>query len=229
MGRADSLEFVFRPLERWPSTRTENRRRAPFKAGYGRTISDLKVELGHLGTTRCVIQAECSENDIRLDGMLRSSAKMRGPGIILAFDSVHGPLQYPCDTYSDWTDNLRGIVLALRALRAVDRYGVTRRAEQYRGWKALPGGGQAPIAQAEWATVEEAARWMCKVAWPKIWDNENSQRIVADIAGGCRESVHSLYLECAKRLHPDSGGSSEEFQKLRRCVAYIKEAVGGEP
>jgi hypothetical protein len=34
--------------------------------------------------------------------------------------------------------NVRAIALALEALRKVDRYGVTKRGEQYAGWKALP-------------------------------------------------------------------------------------------
>lgn len=42
-----------------------------------------------------------------------------------------GHLSYPCDTFTTLQDNLRVIALALEALRMVDRYGVTRRGEQY--------------------------------------------------------------------------------------------------
>jgi hypothetical protein len=40
----------------------------------------------------------------------------------------------------DWQHNVRAIALGLEALRKVDRYGITRRGEQYAGWKALPAG-----------------------------------------------------------------------------------------
>ena len=40
--------------------------------------------------------------------------------------------------------NLRSIALGLKALRAVDRYGVSRRGEQYAGFRAaLTAGGNA--------------------------------------------------------------------------------------
>lgn len=51
-------------------------------------------------------------------------------------------LSYPCDSCDNWQHNVRSIALALQALRAVDRYGVTRRAEQYRGWGKLPAPGE---------------------------------------------------------------------------------------
>lgn len=46
-----------------------------------------------------------------------------------------------------WEDNLRAIALALEALRKVDRYGVTRRGEQYTGWKQLTAGDSGPSAE----------------------------------------------------------------------------------
>ncbi len=85
---------------------------------------------------------------VALDGLFRANAKLRGPGVVLAFESKHGSLSYPCDTYNDWQDNVRAIAPALEALRAVDRYGVTRQAEQYRGWAKLPAPPSADAAKA---------------------------------------------------------------------------------
>ena len=68
-------------------------------------------------------------------------------------------MSYPCDKYSNWQANLRAIALSLEALRAEDRYGVTRRAEQYKGWaKLLP-------PNAEFASDIEAAGFL-SIAWP---------------------------------------------------------------
>src|SRR5690606_26744073 len=116
----------------WPGEPTVKRKASLFRASYADTLRLLDAELRHLRATQVVIQAACGEEDIRLDGQLRASAKLRSPAIILSFHSKHGPLSYPRDRYTDWQDNLRAIALALQALRAVDRYGVTRQAEQYR-------------------------------------------------------------------------------------------------
>jgi hypothetical protein len=48
---------------------------------------------------------------------------------------------YATDVCERWEHNVRAIALGLEALRAVDRHGITRRGEQYAGFKALPPGG----------------------------------------------------------------------------------------
>jgi hypothetical protein len=90
--------------------------------------------------------------------MLRSNAKVGFPGVRVAFESKHGPLTYATDKYDQvyysdtpgWQANIRAIALGLEALRAVDRHGITRRGEQYTGWKALPAGDGTPT------TLEQA-------------------------------------------------------------------------
>lgn len=50
-------------------------------------------------------------------------------------------LVYATDACQDWRHNVRSIALGLEALRAVDRYGISRRGEQYAGFRgALPAG-----------------------------------------------------------------------------------------
>lgn len=214
-----SLDYIFRPIDKWPRAFTNGRRPAPFRAGYAKTLIDLERELRHLGVTQCVIQAACSEDDIRLDGRIRSSARLQHPGIIVAFTPKGGaPLQFPCDTYSDWTDNLRAVTLALAALRAVDRYGVTRHAEQYRGWKALPEGGG--IQAAEWATVESAAEWLYRQVYP---DN------MSGIVGGSKtliastEVLRDVWKMAARQVHPDLGGTTDLMAKVNRARDFIEQ------
>lgn len=120
------------------SGRSAGRRRATFRIGYSDRLSLLESELAKLGAKEIVIQAQFEAKDIRNDGWPRSSARPKGPAVVLSFQSKHGPLSYPCDSYDAWEDNLYAIALALEALRAVDRYGVTKRAEQYKGWAQLP-------------------------------------------------------------------------------------------
>ncbi len=137
---------VLRPLQGpWPGGLRTERDRAPFRSGLGATVELLGRELKHLGAAGAgpapaVLQMALAERDFRNDGLPRAHARPEHPGVILSVESRHGPLSYPCDRYRDWTDNLRAIALSLEALRRVDRYGVTRNAEQYRGWAALPSG-----------------------------------------------------------------------------------------
>lgn len=134
------VDITFRALSQWPVSPTPsgNRRRSPFKATWEKTLDVLESELEHIHATNVVIEADCDRSQIRVDGHLRADAKLRGPGVIISFDTPVGALRFPCDTFEDWKANVRAIALSLEALRTVDRYGVTRRAEQYKGWSALP-------------------------------------------------------------------------------------------
>lgn len=146
--------YQFRPLGAWLEGDTYPRRsRYAFKAKWSSTLILLDRELGHLNAERVVVQADFREQDLRLDGMPRSSARTpQHPGVRLSFASKHGSLTYATDAYEVWEHNVRAIALGLEALRAVDRYGVTRRGEQYTGWKALSAGA-SDMSESEALTV----------------------------------------------------------------------------
>jgi hypothetical protein len=138
-----SAFYVVRPTGAWlePATPASKRRsRYTFKASWSDTIDLLERELRHLRARDVVLQLDVQERDIRMDGMLRANATPQHPGVRISFESVHGPLTYATDSCAYWQHNVRSIALGLEALRAVDRYGVTKRGEQYAGWKALPAG-----------------------------------------------------------------------------------------
>jgi len=138
------LNATFRPLTQWPpGPRTETKKDGRFKATWVQTLDLLEHELGKLRAKDVVIQIEDPEGikGIRNDGSIRivSRSYFRSlSGIVLSFESPKGNISMPCDRYEFWQDNLRAIALSLEALRAVDRYGVTRGNEQYRGWAQLP-------------------------------------------------------------------------------------------
>ena len=114
------MDYQFRPIEKWPVEKTpasKRRSRHAFRASWSDTSKLLHRELDHLVAKSVVIQCDLKngERDIRNDGMLRSSAILNSPGVILSFDSIHGPLSYPCDSCLDWRHNVRSIALALQA------------------------------------------------------------------------------------------------------------------
>ncbi len=171
------IDLKYRPVEVWPGPRTTDRRVSQFKAHWSTTINQLEYELKRLRASDVVIQREdITLADIRNDGQVRGTLRedSNRPGVILAFSSPKGSLSFPCDRYTCWRDNVRAIALALEALRAVDRYGVTRGNEQYTGWLRLaaPANGKMSreAAAAIIASVVGADPNVLLEAWETIGD-----------------------------------------------------------
>lgn len=203
------LQYTFRPIEHWPKEETpdRDRRRAPFKATYSATLKKLETELQHLGADIAVIQAAVDEGDVRKDGLLRAYARPRHSGIIVAFQSKHGWLQFACDCFDRWEANLRGIALTLERLRMADLYGVTKSGEQYRGWQALPGpatgDNSGPITKRS-----VAVRYLAAVLNCSIGDVE------ADPAAAIRRAE--------RQTHPDGpSGDAKEFQRVQEAKGVL--------
>jgi hypothetical protein len=140
------VRATFRPLPLWPYKPTENRRSiGTFKAAWSDTLDLVEYEIGLLAGADIIIAGAFREEDIRLDGMMRSTARVpEHPGIEISFDSAHGRLVYASDVCDFWQHNVRSIGLGLEALRAVNRYGISRKGEQYAGWLQL-GWANEPI------------------------------------------------------------------------------------
>lgn len=147
----------FRPLPIWPYPLTEpgdRRSRFTFKGSWSSTLSLLQREVSLLDGANIILGAGFQEADLRLDGMPRSGAREPAhPGIELSFDSHHGRLAYATDVCERWEHNVRSIALGLEALRAVDRYGITRHGEQYAGWKQLASGDDQQTAVQRGAAI----------------------------------------------------------------------------
>lgn len=205
------LAITFRALSGWPGKPTPYgaRRRSQFSTSWPKTVDLLEKELGHLNAKNVVIEADCPASEIRIDGHLRANAKLRGPGVVVSFDSSKGPLRFPCDTFTDWQANVRGIALGLEALRAVDRYGVTQHAEQYKGWNALP-----DRTQETRDAKEIAASWMVQ----QSLDLRLSTPTVAKVVGN--ETIRrALYRSLAGLLHPDRRGDDTAFKLLQDHIS----------
>jgi hypothetical protein len=200
------LTFQFKPIGVWtdPLTPAEARKRSPFKASYGNTLDLLFREADMLDAKHLVLQVDLQSSDIRRDGLPRTGARHgSNPGVIVSFSSKFGPLRYATDTYGDWKSNLRAIALGLEALRAVDRYGVSGRGEQYRGWTAITAGTGGGL----FSTRDEAETWLRKVAAEEGIDTW--------------ASWEALYRALARRLHPDTGSSEELFKQLGAAATFL--------
>ncbi|WP_165701546.1 hypothetical protein [Crateriforma conspicua] len=128
--------------------------------------------------------------------------------MILSFESDSaGGLSFPCDSCDLWQHNVRSIALAMQALRAVDRYGVTRRAEQYRGWARLP-----------------APRGDDDAPWPVPTTIGEARIVVSEATEQFGKSDADL-LRIAKdarvRNHPDHGGDGRLFRVFNAAVDLL--------
>lgn len=207
------LNTIFCPLKAWPGemTPSHQRKASPFKANYNRTLDLLEFELEKLGARNIVIQCQCDRAQIRNDGWLKSGTSLAGPAIIVSFtDALGDEYAYPCDTFTSFQDNLRAIALALEALRKVDRYGVTRKGEQYQGFKALPPAPQPARAKMTPADAAEfIARYMLGLD-PEV--------VIMD-----HEIFENAFKFAQKKVHPDAGGSHDDFVKLQEAGAVLAE------
>lgn len=192
-----STEWRQRPIDEWPGERTKHRQRSNFRTGWAKVQELLDRELRNLDAKAVVMLVALEPKDFRIDGQPRANARPAHPGVILSFDSKFGPLRYACDRFDDFADNVYAIGLGLEALRKVERYGITKRGEQYKGWTQLPSGTVmgAPMSR------EEAWRVLCDLAdeeWSGVYD---------------RDDVARLYRVATKLHHPDHGGNGDMFRR----------------
>lgn len=212
------MRYEFRPLT-WTGPETDPRRSSGlFKATWNSTLDLLAYEIGCLdGADPVVIQVGAPEGMIRRDGMLAARARVGHPGVAISFNSKFGPLRYATDVHEQlwsgampgWQANVRAIALALTALRAVDRYGVTKRGEQYTGWQAIA--APAPT----FADPDAAAEWMRKYA---------AEMFGPDGAARWNGTLAPLYRAMARRMHPDAGGPRADWDRLDEARRVLAEA-----
>lgn len=208
MGAA---RYQIRPLGMWGRPDTKDRASSGrFRASWTSTLELLCREVDLLGGQVIAVQIDVEPGDLRRDGMLRAGTKVGFPGVKISFDSRHGPLTYATDAYDDrrysgdppgWQANVRAIALALEALRAVDRYGVSGSGEQYRGWTAITG---TPVELR--MTAQEAAVLLSA--------GDHTTLAAHDLLGD-RAAVEAVYRQAVKIYHPDvRGGDAELFRRL---------------
>lgn len=211
--KESDVRVTFRPLV-WAGPRTpaaRRRTRDAFTAPWHDTVDLLDRELRHLGVEEFVIAADFTASDICPDGMPRAGAgEPVFPGVRIEFTSRHGPLVLQTDTCDFWQHNVSSIALGLATLRAVDRYGITSRAEQYSGF-GVP--DPCPAAPAEgprrFPDVLSALRW--------VRDPD-----VCGVRGAEGAALKSVLRLVARQTHPDRGGTRaqwDSYQEARRVLA----------
>src|SRR5947209_3197999 len=101
-----------------------------------------------------------------------------------------------CDKWDRVADNIAAIAQHIDALRRIDRYGVGRVEQAFAGYAALP-----PSAD-DWRFVLGVGEY-------------------ATLA-----QVDAAFLEKAKSLHPDAGGSHEDMARLTAARDLARRVLG---
>lgn len=204
----NALDLSLRPIDVWPGKLRADRDRSPYSAPLKDTLATLKREMFGLSARKIVLQIALREQDLRLDGLPRAGAIATHPGIILAFDSKHGPLRLFFDRFTRWDHNLRAVAVHLEHLRLAGLYGVGTDGQQYKGWLALP----APEPD-DFATAEAAAEFIARAAGvaPSL-----AGEILSD-----SETRAYYYRIAAKIAHPDVGGDHDQFIRLKTAQSML--------
>lgn len=196
-SRINAMGIVLRPFDNPPASGGTY---SPFTAKLSDTLTLLARELGFLSAEHIVLQLGYRDRDLRLDGMPRANAKMEHDAVALAFESKWGPLRYETNEFTGryyqgqegWATNLRAIALGMEALRKVDRYGVSKRGEQYTGWRQIP----QTTDPIQMMTVDQANAYL-----RDEWGNDIRR---------------ALY-----ETHPDRGGDPDAFRKVQRARELV--------
>lgn len=199
------MKLTYRPISTWPGERRRTHHCSPFRSTWGKTLKLLQGELEKVGAEKAVIEIDLQERHFRLDGLPYASApNPRYPGVVISFESKHGPLRYPCDKFDRWADNVRAIALTLERLRSVGRYGVTPHGEQYRGWKQLPAASMSTRGAADILAD------YCHGAGYRSETIEHSPEV-----------AKSAYKIAARATHPDRGGEVDDFHLIREAAQAL--------
>lgn len=193
----------------WPGKPTVNRKRAPFKTQWTRTMSILARELRYLGARKVEIALAIRMGDLRQDGQLRADARP-GPAVIVSFLDRDGQRQaYPCDTFAWWQDNLYAIAIVLEDLRRAERYGV-QPALLRAGFKALPAAGQSTPTM----DVQTASFILSNYA-PTLTPDDLRRN---------KDAVTTAVRHARARVHPDVNGGDSAAWDVAETARRVLEA-----
>jgi len=201
-------------LEAWPGQQTTNRRNGTFRVDYTKLLDDLSNELELIEADDVVLLLDIPDSTRRkvsrsYDGWPVSQTKPGYEGVVLSFKANEKTLEFACDTYWDWKDNLRAISLTLEALRAVNRYGATRRRQQYKGYEK-----QIPPPPDPNGEALRAAFYIANLS------GRSSNAILND-----REAFSSAFREASARVIAQHGTDSKELRDLNAAADWLKKAL----
>jgi len=167
------------------------------------TLEDLDRELYQISAKDIVVQIDVAKD--RELSRLSDLTNVSTPAVVLTFKRNGEPFVFACDYFKRWQDNLRAIAKGLESLRLLERYHITQSGEQYRGWRALPAATTTALS------TEQAASVIARRT------GENPSLLQAN-----RDAAKRAIRRAAAGAHPDSGGSTTDFQLVQEAKRVLE-------
>lgn len=145
------MRATWQAFAAWPHPESKRRHGDRFRAGWDDALALIEAEVVALKGSDVLFGAVMDPNAVNFSGNLRAGGRtaFRYRGVEVSFDvPARGRLAFHTDAYDDVTANLRAIGLGLKALRAVDRHGITTGAQQYAGFAMLGAGNNLERGRA---------------------------------------------------------------------------------
>lgn len=222
-----SVEFYWRSLTtKWPKPDSLHRRTPDdWQADWNKTPAKLESELERLKVRECLIEIDAPSSSFRrLGGVggLLADAPVTSPKVLVTFHLPEvGEVQYPCDAYRATIWNLHAIALTLERLRQVDTYEATiaGQRQQYRGFKRLPGAGEATDTTVVFSPME-AAEAVVKAIYPEA-DGMRAKFLVTTMLED-PEAMRMYVRKAERQTHPDNGGEHDAYLQVGRAKAVLQ-------
>lgn len=155
----------------------------------------LIAELERLGAKNCVISSNLQQR--ARGGGFYANQRVNDPGVVVYFQLKGKSKAMACDKWDKVEHNLWALYLSVAAIRGLERWGGSEFLDGlFTGFKALPSPDDVIIRGVVY------------------FEGINTQ------AG-----LKKKYKELVKELHPDNGGSSDEFMAMIQQYDVAKQII----
>jgi hypothetical protein len=173
------------PLQ-WPVgyPRTQWKKSARFDTNFANARDAIVNEIKRFRGKDIVISTDIP---VKNDGFPYASFKTpKDCGVAVYFTYENNQVVFACDKWDRVEDNMQAIRKTIEAMRGLDRWGVSDMLNRaFTGFTAIP--------------EKVNSNW-----WDVLECSKNSTV----------EEITKAYYAKAKKVHPDKGGSNEEFSKV---------------
>lgn len=195
-GKAQRFPLAW-PMH-WKRTPARDRKRATFRSRGGALTIAMAIDrlAGELERLGASGEILSSNVPVSIKGLPFSVAtEPQDSGVAVYFDLKNKPLCFACDKWDRVADNIAAMAQHIDALRRIDRYGVGKVEQAFAGYLALP-----PAAD-DWRLILGVGEY------------------------ATLDQVDAAFLEKARTLHPDAGGTHDEMARLTAARDFARKVL----